>query len=132
MLVLAPPYPTLKEYVHSPSGTSCVSTGNVRGASAKYSSKHCHIYGDLHTQPCMHGILYLLDCSYICRCIVAPMHGCSLHVHVHTYTKLTQMLPPTCTHVTPHVHVYVRTHTCTHAHMHTRTWVHRSHWGNFI
>ena len=36
ILVLAPAYPTLHKYVHSTSGTSCVSPGNVRGASAKY------------------------------------------------------------------------------------------------
>ena len=36
ILVLETPYPTLHKYVHSSSETSCVSTGNVRGASAKY------------------------------------------------------------------------------------------------
>ena len=35
-LILEPPYPTLHKYDHSTSETSCVSTGNVRGASAKY------------------------------------------------------------------------------------------------
>ena len=41
--VLEPPYPTLHKYAHSTSVTSCVSTGNVRGASAKYWSNHQHI-----------------------------------------------------------------------------------------
>ena len=43
ILVLAPPYPTLNRYAHSTSETSCVSTGNVRGASAKYWYQHHHI-----------------------------------------------------------------------------------------
>ena len=42
-LVLAPAYPTLHKYAHSTSETSCVSTGNVRGASAKYWYQHQHI-----------------------------------------------------------------------------------------
>ena len=41
--VLAPAYPTLHKYVHSTSQTSCVSTGNVRGASDKYWYQHQHI-----------------------------------------------------------------------------------------
>ena len=43
ILVLAPAYPTLHKYVHSTSERSCVSTGNVRGASAKYWYQHQHI-----------------------------------------------------------------------------------------
>ena len=43
ILVLAPEYPTLHKYAHSTSETSCVSTWNVRGASAKYSYQHQHI-----------------------------------------------------------------------------------------
>ena len=43
ILVLAPAYPTLHKYAHSTSETSCVSTGNVRGASAKYWYYHQHI-----------------------------------------------------------------------------------------
>ena len=43
ILVLAPAYPTLHKYAHSTSETSCVSTGNVRGASAKYWYQHHHI-----------------------------------------------------------------------------------------
>ena len=42
-LVLAPAYPTLHKYAHSTSERSCVSTGNVRGASAKYWYQHQHI-----------------------------------------------------------------------------------------
>ena len=43
ILVLEQPYPTLHKYAHSTSETSCVSTGNVRGASAKYWSLNQHI-----------------------------------------------------------------------------------------
>ena len=43
ILVLAPAYPTLHKYAKSTSETSCVSTGNVRGASAKYWYQHQHI-----------------------------------------------------------------------------------------
>ena len=42
-LVLEPPYPTLHKYAHCTSETSCVSTGNVRGASAKFWSQNHHI-----------------------------------------------------------------------------------------
>ena len=43
ILVLAPAYPTLHKYAHSTSERSCVSTGNVRGASGKYWYQHQHI-----------------------------------------------------------------------------------------
>ena len=43
ILVLATAYPTLHKYAHSTSETSCVSTGNVRGTSAKYWYQHQHI-----------------------------------------------------------------------------------------
>ena len=43
ILVLAPAYSTLHKYAHSTSEPSCVSTGNVRGASAKCWYQHQHI-----------------------------------------------------------------------------------------
>ena len=43
ILVLAPEYSTLHKYAHSTSETSCVSTENVRGASAKFWSQNHHI-----------------------------------------------------------------------------------------
>ena len=43
ILVLAPEYSTLHKYAHSTSETSCMSTENVRGASAKYWSQNHHI-----------------------------------------------------------------------------------------
>ena len=42
ILVLEPPDPTLHKYTHRYSETSCVSTGNVRGAIAKYWYQHQH------------------------------------------------------------------------------------------
>ena len=43
ILVLAPAYPTLHKYTHRTSETSCVSTGNVCGAGAKFSYQHQYI-----------------------------------------------------------------------------------------
>ena len=43
ILVLTPPYPTLHKLAHRTLESSCVSTGNVRGATAKYWSQHHHI-----------------------------------------------------------------------------------------
>ena len=43
ILVLAPAYPTLHKYAHRSSETSCVSTGNMHCASAKYWYQHQHI-----------------------------------------------------------------------------------------
>ena len=43
ILVLAPAYPTLQKYAHSTSEGSCVSPGNLNGASAKYWYYHLHI-----------------------------------------------------------------------------------------
>ena len=53
ILVLAPAYPTLHKNAHSTSERSCVSTGNVRGASAKYWYQHQHIqhYTNTPTAP---------------------------------------------------------------------------------
>ena len=51
IFVLAPAYPIVHKYAHSNSETSCVSTGNVRGASAKYwyQQKHIQHYTDTPT-----------------------------------------------------------------------------------
>ena len=43
ILVLEPPYPTVHKYAHSTSETSCVSTGNMHGASSKYWYQHQRI-----------------------------------------------------------------------------------------
>ena len=49
ILVLSPAFPTLHKYAHSTSETSCVSTGNVRGASGKYWYQHQHIQHHTNT-----------------------------------------------------------------------------------
>ena len=58
ILVLALEYRTLQKYAHSTSESSCVSTGNVRGASAKYWYQH---------QCCGHyrGIIINYHCNYL-------------------------------------------------------------------
>ena len=56
ILVLAPAYPTLHKYAHSTSETSCVSTGNVRGASAKYWYQHQHIQHYTNTPTALHKL----------------------------------------------------------------------------
>ena len=43
ILVLEPPHPKLHKYTHRNSETSCVSTGNAHGASAKYCFQNHHI-----------------------------------------------------------------------------------------
>ena len=43
IFVLAPAYPIVHKYAHSTSETSCVSTANVHGASAKFWSYNHHI-----------------------------------------------------------------------------------------
>ena len=52
IFVLTPAYLTLQIYAQNTSETSCVSTGNVRGASAKYLHYHQHIihYTDTPTK----------------------------------------------------------------------------------
>ena len=65
ILVLAPAYPTLHKYAHSTSETSCVSTGNVRGASAKYWYQHQHIQHYRNTAT-----------------VVKKLHVCPLGMHV--------------------------------------------------
>ena len=49
ILVLAPAYPTLHKYTHRTSETSCVSTGNVCGAGAKYWYQHQYIQHYINT-----------------------------------------------------------------------------------
>ena len=56
ILVLAPAYPTLHKYAHSTSETSCVSTGNVHGASAKYWYQHQHIQHYTNTPTALHKL----------------------------------------------------------------------------
>ena len=83
VLVLAPAYPTLHKYAHSTSERSCVSTGNVRGASAKYSYQYQHIQHYTNTPTlvkklhvCPHGM-----------CSGASAKYCYQHQHIQHYTN---------------------------------------------
>ena len=89
ILVLAPAYPTLHKYAHSTSERSCVSTGNVRGASAKYWYQHQHIQHYTNTRTvvkklhvCPVGICVVL-LPNIC---LAPAYP-TLHKYVHSTSE---------------------------------------------
>ena len=86
IMVLAPAYPTLHKYAHSTSETSCVSTGNVRGASAKYWYQHQHIqhYTNTPTE------LQKLHVFPLGMCVVlVPNIGISTSI-----SNTTQIRPP--------------------------------------
>ena len=89
ILVLAPAYPTLQKYAHSTSQRSCVSTGNVRGASAKYWYQNQHIQHYTNTPTvvkklhvCPLGICVVL-LPNIC---LAPAYP-KLHKYVHSTSE---------------------------------------------
>ena len=88
-ICLATAYPTLHKYVHSTSERSCVSTGNVRGASAKYWYQHQHIQHYTNTPTvvkklhvCPLGICVVL-LPNIC---LAPAYP-TLHKYVHSTSE---------------------------------------------
>ena len=85
IFVLAPAYPTLHKYVHNTSERSCVSTGNVRGASAKYWYQHQHIQHYTNTPT-------LVKKLYVCplgMCVVlVPNIGISTSI-----SNITQIRP---------------------------------------
>ena len=85
ILVLAPAYPTLHKYAHSTSERSCVSTGNVRGASAKQCYQHQHIQYYTNTLTILMKIhVYLLG-----MCVVlVPNIGISTSI-----SNITQIRP---------------------------------------
>ena len=89
ILVLAPAYPTLHKYAHSTSETSCVSTGNVRGASAKYWYWNQHIQHYTNT-PTAHQKLHV--CHWECGCcqcqilVLAPAYP-TLHKYAHSTSE---------------------------------------------
>ena len=86
ILVLAPSYPTLHIYAHSTSETSYVSTGNVRGASAKYWYQHQHIQHytntptDFRKVTCVHWECALCQCQIL---VLAPAYP-TLHKYAHS------------------------------------------------
>ena len=67
ILVIAPAYPTLHKNAYSTSETSCVSIGNVRGASAKYWYYHNHIqhYTNTPTTIGKHNVCLLGMCMVL-------------------------------------------------------------------
>ena len=83
ILVLAPAYPTLHKYAHSTSETSCVSTGNVRGASAKYWYQHQHIQHYTNT-PTVVKKLYVFPLG---MCVGASAKYWYQHQHIQHYTN---------------------------------------------
>ena len=95
ILVLAPAYPTLHKYAHSTSETSCVSTGNVRGASAKYWYQHQHIqrYTNKPTA------LQKLHVCPLGMCVVlVPNIGISTSIFYITQIRPQQLRNFTCIH----------------------------------
>ena len=82
ILVLAPEYPTLHKYAHSALETSCVSTGNVRGASAKYWYQHQHIQRYTNTPTALHKFMCVhWECAW-CQC-----QNWYQHQHIQHYTN---------------------------------------------
>ena len=95
ILVLAPAYPTLHKYAHSTSETSSVSTGNVRGASAKYWYQHQHIQHYTNTPTALHKL-------HVCplgMCVVlVPNIGISTSISNTTQIRPQQLRNFMCFH----------------------------------
>ena len=90
ILVLAPAYPTLHKYTHSTYEISCVSTRNVRGASAKYWYQHQHIQHYTYTSQYFRNFMCVhWECAW-CYCqilILAPAYP-TIHIYVTALEKL--------------------------------------------
>ena len=88
IFLLAPAYPTLHKYAQSTSENSCVSTGNVRGASAKYWYQHQHIQYYTNTPTDLLRNLICVHWEYAwCQClrlVLAPAYPT-----LHTYARST-------------------------------------------
>ena len=95
ILVLAPAYPTLHKYAHSTSETSCVSTGNVRGASAKYWYQHQNIQHYTNA-------LTALQKGHVCKlgqCTVqVPNNGISTSISKISQIRLQKLRNFMCVH----------------------------------
>ena len=95
ILVLAPAYPTLHKYAHSTSETSCVSTGNVRGASAKYWYQHQHIQHYTNTPT----VVKKLHVCPLGMCVVlVPNIGISSSISNTTQIRPQHFRKVTCVH----------------------------------
>ena len=95
ILVLTPAYPTLHKYAHSTSQRSCVSTGNVRGASAKYLYQHQHIQHYTNTPTALQKL-------YVCplgMCVVlVPNIGISTSISNTTQIRPQHFRKVMCVH----------------------------------
>ena len=95
ILVLAPAYPTLHKYAHSTSARSCVSTGNVRGASAKYWYQHQHIQHYTNTPT----VVKKLHVCLLGMCVVlVPNIGISTSISNITQIRPQQLRNFMCVH----------------------------------
>ena len=84
-LVLAPAYPILHTYAHSTSETSCVSTGNVRGASAKYWYQHQHIEHYSYTSQHLRNFMCVhWECAW-CQCQILVLAPAYPTLHIYAY-----------------------------------------------
>ena len=95
ILVLAPAYPTLHKYAHSTSETSCVTTGNVRGASAKYWYQHQHIQHYTNT-PTVVKKLHV--CSLGMGVVLVPNIGISTSISNTTQIRPQHLRKVMCVH----------------------------------
>ena len=95
ILVLAPAYPTLQKYAHRSSERSCVSTGNVRGASAKYWYQNQHIQHYTNTPT-------VVKKGHVCplgMCVVlVPNIGISTSISNTTQIRIQQLRNSMCVH----------------------------------
>ena len=93
ILVLAPVYPTLHKYAHSTSERSCVSSGNVRGASAKYWYWHQHIKHYTNTPTSLQKLyvcpleMYVVQCQIL---VLAPAYP-TLHKYAHSTSETSSV-----------------------------------------
>ena len=90
-LVLEPPYSTLHKYARSSSETSCISTENVRGASAKFRSQTHHIQHYTKTpstlqklHACSQGMCMVLVLNFGLRTTISK----TTKIHPQTLQKL--------------------------------------------
>ena len=95
ILVLAPPYPTLHKYAHSTSETSCVSTGNVRGANTKYWSQNHNIQHYTNTPT---AVQKLHVCPLGMCAVLVPNIGISTSVSNNTQIRPQQFRNLMCVH----------------------------------
>ena len=95
ILVLAPVYPTLHKYAHSTSETSCVSTGNVRGASVKYWYQHQHIQ---HFTNALTALQELNVCPLGMCVVLVPNIGISTSISNTTHIRPQHIRNFMCVH----------------------------------